>query len=191
MSLKLYHFEASPYCEKVRSTLKRMDLRYESVEIDPSDRSAVQAVSGQEKVPVLADGDMVVHDSTRILRYLVRTYGGGRFLPDDAHSRGLMWIVEEYVDEVLIPLMRKVGRNAQGRDDSMGDAAKAALKTEAAHQYESLEQLLGSDGFALGSRVTLADIALYACLSRLELYSARGIPAEFPGIRAWYSRMKV
>src|SRR2546426_599753 len=104
MALKLYHFEACPYCEKVRSVLRRMDLRFESVEIDPADRSAVKAVSGQEKVPVLADGDMVVHDSTRILRYLVRTYGGGRFLPDDAHSRGLMWILDDYVDEALIPL---------------------------------------------------------------------------------------
>jgi glutathione S-transferase len=190
MALQLYHFEACPYCEKVRSTLKRMDLRYESVEIDPSDRSAVKAISGQEKVPVLADGDAVIHDSTRILRYLVRTYGGGRFLPDDARSRGLMWIVEEYVDEVLIPLLHRVGRNVDGNGKALDEAGKTALKAEAAHQYESLDQLLSSDGFAVASRVTLADIALYACLSRLELYSPRGIPNEYPRIRAWYSRMK-
>ena len=190
MALKLYHFEACPYCEKVRSTLKRMDLRYESVEIDPSDRTAVKAVSGQEKVPVLADGDMVVHDSTRILRYLVRTYSGGRFLPDDARSRGLMWIVEEYVDEVLIPLFRRVGRNVDGHGGPLDDAGKAALKTEVTHHFDSIEQLLSSDGFALGGRVTLADFALYACFSRLELYSPRGIPADYPRIRAWYSRMK-
>jgi glutathione S-transferase len=190
MAMKLYHFEACPYCEKVRSTLKRMDLRYESVEIDPSDRAQVKAVSGQEKVPVLADGEAVIHDSTRILRYLVRTYGGGRFLPDDAHSRGLMWILEEYVDEVLIPLLRRAGKNVDGDGKALDEAGKAALKTEAAHQYESLEQLLGSDGFALASRVTLGDIALYACLSRLELYSPRGIPNDYPRIRAWYSRMK-
>ena len=52
MALKLYHFEACPYCEKVRGTLRRMDLRYESVEIDPSDRAAVKAVSGQELTPL-------------------------------------------------------------------------------------------------------------------------------------------
>ena len=190
MALKLYHFEACPYCEKVRSTLKRMDLRYEGVEIDPSDRAAVVALSGQEKVPVLVDGDAVIHDSTRILRYLVRTYGGGRLLPDDARSRGLMWIVEEYVDEVLIPLMRRAGRNQDEKGKPLDEAGKAAMKAEAAHQYESLEQLLGTESFAVASRVTLADIALYACLSRLELYSPRGIPGEYPRIRAWYGRMK-
>ncbi|PYQ11386.1 MAG: hypothetical protein DMH00_08420 [Acidobacteria bacterium] len=190
MALKLYHFEACPYCEKVRSVLRRMDLRFESVEIDPADRSAVKAVSGQEKVPVLADGDMVVHDSTRILRYLVRTYGGGRFLPDDAHSRGLMWILDDYVDEALIPLVRRVSRGVDAEGKPLDDAGKAALKAEAAHQYESLEQFLSADGFAVSSRVSLADIALYACLSRLELYSPRGIPADYPKIRAWYTRMK-
>jgi glutathione S-transferase len=167
-----------------------MDLKYESVEIDPADRSAVMAISGQEKVPVLADGETVIHDSTRILRYLVRAYGGGRFLPDDAHTRGMMWIVEEYVDEALIPMLRRTVRSVDAGDKPLNDAGKDALKREATHQYEALEQLLGADGYALGDRVTLADIALYACLSRLELYSPRGIPAEFQRVRAWYTRMK-
>jgi glutathione S-transferase len=190
MALKLFHFEACPYCEKVRSTLKRMDLKYESVEIDPSDRSGVKAVSGQELVPVLVDGDATIHDSTRILRYLVRTYGGGRFLPDDAHSRGLMWILEEYVDEVLIPLLRRASRAVDAKGNSLDDARKAVLKSESTQQFESLDQLLSSDGFILGGRLCLADIALYACLSRLELYSPRGIPPEYQRIRAWYGRMK-
>jgi glutathione S-transferase len=190
MALRLFHFEACPYCEKVRATLRRMDLRYESVEIDPSDRAAVKAVSGQELVPVLADGDMVVHDSTRILRYLVRTYGGGRFLPDDPRSRGLMWILEDYVDEVLIPIVRRISKGTDAGGHPLDEAGKALLKTEASHQYEALEMVLAKDDFALGGRVSLADIALYSCLSRLELYSPRGIPADCPKIRAWYSRMK-
>ena len=190
MALKLYHFEACPYCEKVRSTLKRMDLKYESVEIDPSDRAVVKAVSGQELVPVLVDGDATIQDSTRILRYLVQTYGGGRFLPDDAPSRGLMWILEDYVDELLIPLVRRAGRNVDADGNALDDAGKAALKAELTRQFESLDRLLNSDGFVLGGRVSLADIALYACLSRLELYSPRGIPADYQRIRAWYGRMK-
>jgi len=190
MALRLYHFEACPFCEKVRSTLQRMDLRYEGVEIDPSDRSQVRAVSNQDKVPVLVDGDAIIQDSTRILRYLVRTYGGGRFLPDDMRSRGLMWIIEDYTDEVLIPLMHRARKNLDPDGKPLDEPGKAALKTETAHQFESLEQLLSGDGFALGSRVSLADIALYACLSRLELYSPRGIPGDYPKIRAWYARMK-
>ena len=189
MALKLYHFEACPYCEKVRSALRRMDVRYESVEIDPADRSAVREVSGQDLVPVLVDGEAVIHDSTRILRYLVQSYGGGRFLPDDARSRALAWIIEEYVDEALIPLVSQRG-GADGRGGPPDASGKALVKAELGHHYEALNQLLGGDGFVLGGRPTLADIALYACLSRVELYSPRGIPADYPAIRSWYARMK-
>lgn len=190
MSLKLYHFEACPYCEKVRSALRRMEVRYDSVEIDPADRSAVREVSGQEKVPVLVDGETVIQDSTRILRYLVKSYGGGRFLPDDDRSRALAWVIEEYVDEALIPLLGSQRRGIDAKGAALDEPGKALLRAELAHHYEALEQLLAGDGFALGARPTLADIALYACLSRVELYSPRGIPPEYPAIRSWYARMK-
>jgi len=190
MALKLYHFQACPYCEKVRYALRRLDLRHESVEIEPADRSAVKAVSGQEKVPVLTDGEVVVYDSTRILRYLVTTYGGGRLLPDEPRMRGLSWIVEEYADEVLAPLLRRSARGVDADDQPLDEAGKAALKAELARHYEALEQILGKDDYALGGRLSLADVSLYAFLSRLELYSPRGIPTEYPKIRTWYGRMK-
>ncbi len=190
MPLKLYHFEACPYCEKVRYALRKLDLRYENAEIDPADRSSVKAVSGQEKVPVLVDGETVIHDSTRILRYLVRTYGGGRLLPEDSRARGLAWVIEEYADEVLAPLLRRASRGVDSEGRPLDDSGRAALKAELAHHYEALEQLLGGEDYALGSRVSLADIALYAFISRLELYSPRGIPSEYARIKAWYGRMK-
>ena len=90
-----------------------------------------------------------------------------------------------------IPLLAPPGGNVGEKGAALDDAGKAQLKSEVARHYEALEQLLAGDAFALGSRATLADIALYACLSRVELYSPRGIPAEYPNIRAWYARMKV
>lgn len=190
MALKLFHFEACPYSEKVRYAMRRLDLRYESAEIDPSDRSAVRAISGQEKVPVLMDGDTVVADSTRILRYLVRTYGGGRLLPDGARDRGLAWVIEEYADEVLAPVLHRATRGVDAEGKPLTDAGRAALKAELSRHYEAVEQILSGDDFVLGGRLTLADVALYAFLSRLELYSPRGIPNDYPKIRAWYGRMK-
>ena len=190
MSVRLYHFQACPYCEKVRTALKRIDLRYESVEIDPADRSVVKEISGQEKVPVLVDGEVVVHDSTRILRYLVRTHGGGRLLPDDAQARGLAWIVEEYVDEALIPLLHRSTRGVDPEGKPLNEPTRAALKAELGHHFEALELILGAGAYLLGGRPTLADVALYGAISRLELYSPRGIPPEHARIRDWYSRMK-
>src|SRR6058998_3841709 len=114
--MRLYHFEACPYCEKVRWSLKRMGLDYESTVIDPQDRREVERVSGQRLVPVLCDEDRVVPDSTRILRYVVARYGERGILPSGAADQALAWIVEDYADEVLGPLIYSVvkGKTAAG-----------------------------------------------------------------------------
>ena len=104
--------------------------------------------------------------------------------------RGLAWIIEEYADEVLAPLLERSRRGVDEKEQPLPEAGKTALKAELAHHYEALDQILGGDEFVLGSRPSLADISLYAFLSRLELYSPRGIPAEYAKIRAWYGRMK-
>ena len=66
--LRLYRFPYSTNVERVALALAYKGLEVESVVVDPADRSPVRAVSGQDLVPVLVDGDDVVTDSTRILR---------------------------------------------------------------------------------------------------------------------------
>jgi glutathione S-transferase len=68
--LRLYRFPYSTNVERVALALAHKGLEVESVVIDPADRSPVRAVSGQDLVPVLVDGDAVVTDSARILRHL-------------------------------------------------------------------------------------------------------------------------
>src|SRR2546427_12945058 len=83
MALKLLHFEACPFCEKVRLSLKHMELQFEAEVIEPGDRRRVEEVSGQRLVPVLCDEERVIPDSTRILRYLIARYGDTNMLPGD------------------------------------------------------------------------------------------------------------
>ena len=41
MTLRLLHFEACPFCEKIRLSLARMGLAYEGETIEPEDRRRV------------------------------------------------------------------------------------------------------------------------------------------------------
>jgi glutathione S-transferase len=50
-----------------------------------SDRAVVAELTKQNRVPVLIDGEEIVHDSKRILQYLEHTRGGGD-KPGDAVS---------------------------------------------------------------------------------------------------------
>jgi glutathione S-transferase len=80
MTLELYELEGCPYCEKVIETLDELGLAYEShmVPRSHSERTEVEAVSGQTGVPVLVDEEHGVEgmpESDDIVEYLEETYG--------------------------------------------------------------------------------------------------------------------
>ncbi len=190
MALRLLHFEACPFCQKIRLSLRRMDLAYEGEAIDPDDRRRVEEVSGQRLVPVLCDEDRIIPDSTRILRYLIARYGDKNMLPGDPAEQALAWIVEDYADEVLGPLLRSIleGRSSSGAH--LPPAERRELERHLETQYRNLEQLFSQRNFVFGGAPGLADIALYAFLNRVVQDGKREISAGFPHLRAWYGRMQ-
>ena len=74
--LKLYNIDGCGYCGMVRSTLKQLELDYETVNVPwpHQERTEVYEVSGQYMVPVFVDGDMVLSDEYEIIDYLKKTY---------------------------------------------------------------------------------------------------------------------
>jgi glutathione S-transferase len=81
--LRLYRFRFSTNVERVALALAYKGLEVESVAVDPADRSVARAVSGQDLVPVLVDGDEVIADSTRILHHLERRFPDPPLFPSD------------------------------------------------------------------------------------------------------------
>ncbi len=75
--MRLYQKRFCPYCDRVRRKLDELKLDYEEVEVPGphEEREEVHRLSGQRAVPVLVDGDDVMHDSGRIVRYLEDMYG--------------------------------------------------------------------------------------------------------------------
>jgi glutathione S-transferase len=68
--IRVWRIPFSTNVERVALALAHKGLPVEWVNADPSDRSAVIAVSGQPLVPVLEEDGKVVADSTAILEYL-------------------------------------------------------------------------------------------------------------------------
>ncbi len=75
--MKLYNQESCPFCELVRDKLDELSLTCEITEVPgPRQlRKEVFEVSGQYLVPVLVDGDIVLDDEDKIVKYLEETYG--------------------------------------------------------------------------------------------------------------------
>jgi glutathione S-transferase len=189
MPLRLYLLTSCPFCEKVRLSLKTMGLTWEEVAVSPDDRREIERVSGQRLVPVLCDDDRIVPDSTRILRYLVARYGERGLLPPGPADQAIAWIVEDYADEVLGPLIhsRLSGRSALG--EPLDPRSRREVEKHLETQFRNLEQLLSERQTVLGGPPGLADVALYAFLSQLQKRGGQEISAGFPHLRAWYARM--
>ena len=64
-------------CGAVARRLRRLDVDYrtERVPYRRRGRPEIIELTGQDRVPVLVDGEEIVHDSRRILQYLDWKYG--------------------------------------------------------------------------------------------------------------------
>lgn len=79
--LRLYDFEASPYCRSVREAITALHL---DVEIRPCPkggqrfRPEAEQIGGKQQFPLLVDEntDLVMYESKDIIDYLFRAYGG-------------------------------------------------------------------------------------------------------------------
>ncbi len=98
--LRLYRAPFSTNVERVALALAHKGLSAESIWIEYEDRSAVERVSGQGLVPVLVDGDTVVHDSMEIVSYLEGRYPDPPLYPRDPAKRAEMLVLVDWFNRV-------------------------------------------------------------------------------------------
>lgn len=91
----------SPYCWRVRLALAHKGLDFTSRPVRPTDKEAL-AFSGQKLVPVLRDGETVVHDSLAIFRYLDEQYPE-RSLLGGAVGESRLRLVDQLIAQDLRP----------------------------------------------------------------------------------------
>jgi glutaredoxin 3 len=66
-------------CGAVSRRLRKLEVEFDTVRVpygrSGGRRAEIEELTGQSRVPVLIDGDEVVHDSKRILEYLEWRHG--------------------------------------------------------------------------------------------------------------------
>lgn len=96
----------SPYCWRVRLALVHKGLDFQSRPLCFTDKAPL-ACSGQQQVPVLRDGETVVHDSVAIFQYLDRVYPERPLLGEgEAASRARL--LERLISQALRPPLLKL-----------------------------------------------------------------------------------
>ena len=81
--IRVWRIPFSTNVERVALALGHKGLDVEWIDVYPSDRTPVREISGQDLVPVLEDGGVVLHDSPAILEHLEASYPDPPLYPRD------------------------------------------------------------------------------------------------------------
>jgi glutathione S-transferase len=187
----LYDSAVSGNCYKVRLLLAHLGIPYERRELSVVDRSNRDEVLGElnpaQRVPTLIlDDGRPLGESGAILWY----FGEGTdFVPSDPYERAqvLQWMFfEQYDHEPAIAVVRFwLAYSGRPREEF---AERLEERTTAGHRaLAAMERHLEGGEFLVGTRLTLADIALYAYT---HVAGEGGFDLEtYPAIRAWLERV--
>lgn len=188
--MRLYDYDASGNCYKVRLLLAQLDRPYERVAMDlfagDTMTEEFAAKNPRREVPVLElDDGRYLADSGAILWYLA---DGTPYLSDDAVERAetIRWLIFEQTD--VIPGIGGLRfRLLTGR--LAADDPQAEVRRE--HGQETLrllEQRLADQPFLVGDRYGIADISVYAYT---HVAGDAGFDlADFPAMSEWLRRVE-
>lgn len=198
----------SQFSWRSRMALAHKGLAFETRAVRVSDKAAI-AFSGQDKVPILLDGETVVSDSWRIAEHLETAYADRRSLFGGEVGHALARFVNAWVDRQIIPrLAPLLMLDVTGCVDE-ADAAHLRQTMETAFK-RSLEELargrdaeivavrrlldparttLRSQAFLSGAQPAYADYILFSVLQWARIVSTFDPLEPGDALVAWRERM--
>ena len=189
MAIKLYDFELSGNCYRVRLFLSLLGLPYEAYAMNLAKGEQREAwylaLNPRGQVPVLQDEHgKTVWDSLAILVYLARQYGGTKWLPLEAQPMAevMQWLAV-MENETLYGLAKARIICKFKRPGDLAEAQALGRKG-----LEALEYRLRNHQWLALDRITIADIG---CFPYVALAPEGEIDLEPYGqVYQWMKRIK-
>ncbi|HEX8049437.1 glutathione S-transferase family protein [Rhizobium sp.] len=192
--ITLYNYEMDEGSYRVRLLLSMLGLAYKTIAVDmfpgkEERKPAMLALNPLGTMPVLTDGDLVLHGTEAILAYLAKVYDPARrWLPEEAANFALttMWL--HFSATALAPA---VAVRLQSLFDTSGD--EAVLSAGARKAFRIMDDhmtLRHFDGFEwfVGDQPTLADLTLFPSFALSRDYGVNH--DDYPALRRWLRRFR-
>jgi glutathione S-transferase len=198
----------SPNCWRVRMALAHKGLAAETVPWRFTEKEAI-AFSGQGLVPVIRDGERVVHDSWAIAVYLDETYPDRPLLFEGAQARALALFFKHWCERnvhaamvrVILPdlfaslhpkdqaYFRATREKRFGRTlEELGAESHAALPALRG-AFDPVRPLLVTQPFVSGQRPAFADHILFGPFQWARAVSPLRLLEPDDPMYAWRERM--
>lgn len=198
----------SPNCWRIRLALDHKGLPFRSIAWHFTEKDRI-AHSGQGKVPVLVDGDQVLHESWDIACHLERTYPDRPSLFGADGIQGLARFFNQWVSEMLHPALGRVlipdiaemvdacdeAYFIESREKALGQPLDAVRADEAASlerltaTLQPLRSTLRAQPYVSGEQPLYADFIAFSAFQWARTCRARPLLAEDDPVRNWLRRM--
>lgn len=194
--IKLYDFDLSGNCYKVRLLLALLGLEFEKSNIDfyPGRQHRMAEflrVNPLGQLPVIEDGDYRLRDAQAILVYLARKYDPDKiwypFDNPELLGEVSQWLA--FADQLTATASAARLESAMFFDLD-GDAARAGARKlfRVLDEHLWFREHSGIDWICGAATPTIADIA---CFPYVALSEEGGVSREdYPAIRRWMDRVK-
>jgi len=171
VALRVYRIPYSTNVERVALAAGHKGLEVEWVDVDPADRSPVEAVSGQSLVPVLVDGDEVVADSPAIVALLEERFPEPPLYPADGPRRAEVEIFVDWFNRVWKRPPNAIADELERPEPDVALVAELSAEMRAA--LDRFEMLLAGRDYLFGE-FGAADCIAFPFLK----YAVFGLPAD-------------
>jgi len=187
---QIYSFPFSQHSRRVVSLLEEVGIEYENHIVDMMKGEHISesylSINPNHQVPTLIDGNLKIHESNAILRYLCVKHELFDWYPrgGDALAKVEQWL--DWTQCQLFPLVRAIVLNRvflRGNGD-MNAADKAVGEIQA--RFSIMENHLEGCQFLASDKPTIADLALASNIFQLSL--AKEVPTT-PNILRWYENV--
>jgi glutathione S-transferase len=163
MPLRLWQVPFSTNVERVALALAHKGLDAEPVVVDAADRSTVRHRSGQDLVPVLEDGDLILPGSLAIVAHLEERFPEAPLYPAEPARRAEAEAFLDWFDLVW-----------KGPPNWLSDAVEAGRDPQEAElrswgktlrtSLDRFESLLNGRNFLFGASFGVVDLAVFPFL---------------------------
>jgi glutathione S-transferase len=187
----LYHFPFSQHARRVVSLLveAKLDFELRHVAMAAGEHRSPEflLINPNHQVPTLIDGDIKIHESNAILRYLCTKHGLTDWYPTKLRERAA---VEQWLDWNqcrLSPAVVDIVLNSVFLG-AAGDRAAIERGTIRLRELEPIiEVALAAQPYLAGTRPTIADLSLASSIFQLTLAN---VTLDGARTREWFGRIQ-
>ncbi len=192
----LYGSTLSPFVRKVAAFMREKGLDFDLQPTGfPNHSPEFCAASPFKKMPALVDGDYCLADSSAIIQYLEAKHPAPELIPAEPRARGKVIWFDEFSDTIMAACGAKMFFNRIVGPRFIGipgdqDAADAAERNELPPILDYVEKMAPEgDGYLVGDKLTLADIAVASPFVNLRHMSTELDASRFPKTIAYVERI--